>query len=80
MAQRKLQTKQVAPRAKVRVASAGRARPETVEGLRAECERLASELAAAREEIEDLNTRRDSAINRIDWVLDSLNSLPEADG
>ncbi|MFX8012322.1 hypothetical protein ABTK70_20375, partial [Acinetobacter baumannii] len=40
--------------------------------LRAERERLASELAVARKQITVLEAARLDAINRIDWAIDSL--------
>jgi predicted RNase H-like nuclease (RuvC/YqgF family) len=80
MAQRKVQrTKQVQATTKTRSGAAASGRPNTVEGLRAECERLTSELEAARAEIAELTSQRDGAINRIDWVLDALETMLEAE-
>jgi predicted RNase H-like nuclease (RuvC/YqgF family) len=80
MAQRKVQrTKQVQATTKTRAATSASGRLNTVEALRAECERLTAELEAARSEIAELTTQRDGAINRIDWVLDSLKTLLEAE-
>jgi chromosome segregation ATPase len=45
--------------------------------LKRERDALAQELVAARQEIAALETARTQAINRIDWVLDSLQSLTE---
>lgn len=43
--------------------------------LRAKCAALTAELGAARAQIAELEAARRDAINRIDWVLDSLQSL-----
>ena len=43
--------------------------------LRAEKAQLAAELEAARARIAELEAARTDAINRIDWVIDSLQSL-----
>ena len=43
--------------------------------LRSENERLRAELATARQRIAELEQRSADALNRIDWVLDSLHSL-----
>jgi septal ring factor EnvC (AmiA/AmiB activator) len=54
---------------------------ERLEGRMAELKRerdaLAQELAAARQQITALEAARTQAINRIDWVLDSLQSMTE---
>jgi chromosome segregation ATPase len=54
---------------------------ERLESRMAELERerdaLAQELAAAKQQVATLETARTQAINRIDWVLDSLQSLTE---
>ena len=67
--------------ARVRAASPARGQPDpipnTVAGLRAECARLEAELEAARAEVAELRSRHDDALNRIDWVIDSLNTLAE---
>lgn len=46
--------------------------------LQSECDRLRAELAAARSRISDLETQRRLAVDRIDWVIDSLHSLKDA--
>ena len=46
--------------------------------LQAECDRLRAELAVARTRISDLETQRRLAVDRIDWVIDSLHSLKNA--
>lgn len=45
--------------------------------LKRERDALALELAAAHQQITALEAARTQAINRIDWVLDSLQSLTE---
>ena len=53
--------------------------PHTVDGLLAECNRLRAEVDTLRAELDDVKARRDDALNRIAWVIDSLNSLREAE-
>lgn len=43
--------------------------------LLAENERLSTELAAAKVRIGELEKQRSDAINRIDWVIDTLQNL-----
>lgn len=62
-----------------RVSGALRATPETMDGVCAERDRLRQELEAARVEIEELKGRQKQVLDRIDWALDSLKSLAEAD-
>jgi len=49
----------------------------TVTELKTERDRLEAELAAARKKIGALEEARVDAINRIDWVIDSLESLAQ---
>ncbi len=80
MAQRKMQRQKVAaPRGRAPVVAVARAEPKTAEGWRKECEQLRNELQAARSEIAALQARQEQVLNRIDWVLDALDSLPESD-
>ena len=81
MAQRKPQRqKQVTPaRAKAQAGAVARNEPSTPEAWREECERLKSELQAARAEISDLRAREEQVLNRIDWVLDTLDTLARSE-
>ena len=80
MAQRKAQQrKQTQPRAKTAVKAVARPEPTSVDGWRQECERLRGELQAARAEIVAMRAREEDVLNRIDWVLDSLDSLGQID-
>jgi len=45
--------------------------------LETQCERLMAQLEAARQRISELERIHDLAVNRIDWVLDSLHNLVE---
>ncbi len=45
--------------------------------LEAEKAELAAKLTAARERIVALERQRDEALNRIEWVIDSLHTLAE---
>ncbi len=80
MAQMKVQRqKVVGARAKSPSGATARVEPQTLDGWRQECERLRAELLAAREEVASLRTRQEQVLNRIDWVLDALDSLPDSD-
>jgi uncharacterized coiled-coil DUF342 family protein len=70
---------QVAARASAAGGGVTRLEPQSVEAWRQECDRLRAELQAAREEIATLRSRQEQVLNRIDWVLDSLDSLPMGD-
>ena len=50
---------------------------EDIQALRAERNDLRAELAAAKQRISQLEAINEEAVNRIDWVLDSLHSLLE---
>ncbi|MEW5965344.1 MAG: DUF4164 family protein [Pseudomonadota bacterium] len=50
---------------------------ERLQGLERERDRLAGELDTARLRIAELERLNDLAVNRIDWVLDSLHNLVE---
>ena len=59
-------------------AVAGRAREDRtprIEPLEAERDRLKAELLAAQARIKALEQAREQALNRIDWVIDSLHNL-----
>jgi hypothetical protein len=45
--------------------------------LKKECDRLRAELETARAEIAELKLRQAKVLDRIDWVLDSLDGLEE---
>lgn len=80
MAERKGQrSRQGQARGVARNKTAARKVPQTSAELRRECDRLRSELEAARAEIAAMRARQEDVLNRIDWVIDSLNSLPEID-
>ncbi len=53
-----------------------RADPSSTDDLRRECDRLRTELESARAEIDELRKKQAKVLDRIDWVLDSLRSLP----
>ena len=52
---------------------------ESIEALTRERDALRSELLAANAQIAALVARQRNVLNRIDWVIDSLNSLGEGD-
>lgn len=81
MAQRKSQRQKpvASSRAKTPMSVFPRAEPSSIEGWREECERLRNELQAARQEIVDLRAREEQVLNRIDWVLDSLDTLARSE-
>jgi hypothetical protein len=70
-----------APRAKRKAVSksaAKEARAPVDANLEEKCKRLEGELAAARERVAELEQLNEEAINRIDWVIDSLQTLLES--
>jgi hypothetical protein len=73
-------TKRAAP-AKARKPAKPRTALEQIErdiqALKAERDDLRTELAAAKQRISELEAVNEAAVNRIDWVLDSLHSLLE---
>lgn len=79
MAQRESTKKARAPRRAVQqdVAAIAEASAMRLSGLEGERDRLASELQSARLRIAELERLHDLAVNRIDWVLDSLHNLTE---
>ena len=80
MAPRKAQRqKKAQPRAKAAVKVVARSDPTTLDGWRLECERVRAELQAAREEVAAMRVREEQVLNRIDWVLDSLDGLGHLD-
>jgi hypothetical protein len=52
---------------------------ESIDALLRERDRLRSQLLAANAQIAALVARQQNVLNRIDWVIDSLNSLTEGD-
>jgi phage shock protein A len=48
---------------------------QRIKSLERECERLKGQLAEANERIAALEQRRAEAVNRIDWVIDSLHNV-----
>lgn len=51
----------------------------TLEELRAECERLKAELAAAQARIAAYEAQRKELADRVEWAIDSLHTVIEAD-
>jgi hypothetical protein len=47
--------------------------------LERECETLRAELEAARTRVASLEKARTEVVNRIDWIVDSLHSLKQAE-
>lgn len=61
-----------------KAAASAVATPEQrIAALEAERDRLAAELKAAQTRIRNLEQSREQVLNRIDWVIDSLQSLVE---
>ena len=80
MAQRKSPVqRKTLPRSSTPASAANRGEGQTIEDLRAECERLKAELAKSHAEIANLRERQQEVLNRIDWVLDSLDTLTKLD-
>lgn len=80
MAQRKNQRQNPSPpRAKPVVSAVGRAEPRSAEDWQREYERVNAELAAAKAEIASLRSAQEQVLNRIDWVIDSIDSLSASD-
>lgn len=79
MAQRETTKKARAPRRAVEqdVVAAAEATAARLSGLERERDELASQLQSARQRIAELERLHDLAVNRIDWVLDSLHNLSE---
>lgn len=50
---------------------------QRIKSLERECERLKAQLAEANERIAAFEQRRAEAVNRIDWVIDSLHNVLE---
>jgi phage shock protein A len=48
---------------------------QRIKSLERECERLKGQLAEANERIAALEQRGAEAVNRIDWVIDSLHNV-----
>ena len=51
-----------------------------IKRLEAECVQLAKSLKDSQARIADLERQRDNALDRIEWVIDSLHSLREGQG
>jgi hypothetical protein len=60
--------------------AAGETAAAAVKRLEAETAMLTKALAAAEARITELERQRDSALDRIEWVIDSLHSLREEQG
>ncbi len=61
-------------------ASVGETAASTVKRLEAQNAQLAKALKDAEARIAELERQRDSALDRIEWVIDSLHSLREEQG
>lgn len=75
------QAREAAPRAKRKTPAKSAAKQRRLADdadLERKCERLEAELAAAHERIAELEQLNTDAINRIDWVIDSLQTLLES--
>ena len=80
MAERNGQKGRKAPaRAQSRGGGVCAPRPRSLEQVQRERDALKAELEAARAEIAAMRARQADVLNRIDWVIDSLNSLPNGD-
>ena len=80
MARKAQGQKHARPQAKAAASAvASPSEPQSTEDWRAECDRLRGELQAARDEIVALKQRQEQVLNRIAWVLDSLETLSQLD-
>lgn len=83
MAQRKQQRTRsaaaVAPERATRRPAAERRTADTLETLKSERDELKRQLEAAHQRIAALEKQKEDAVNRIDWVIDSLNTLLDSD-
>lgn len=69
------------PRAAVKPAAGLAAtRGDDVARLSARVVELERDLAAARQQISDLEALREQALNRIDWAIDSLHNVLDGEG
>jgi len=83
MAQRKQQRTRsaaaVSPDRPTRRPAAERRTADTLETLKSERDELKRQLEAAQHRIAALEKQKEEAVNRIDWVIDVLNTLLDSD-